>query len=110
MSIKSLIMQTLSPLGVDVCFLERSDDGTFPFIVYNISEMPVCFSDDDEEAILYLVTINIFSRPDYNYESLKNQVIDSMKSAGFKKTGVPDAEYLELQDVYNQPIGFSYFN
>lgn len=109
MSVKAKVVETLSPLGVEVCFLERDDDGTFPFIVFNIAETPACFSDDNEEITLYMVTVNIFSKPDFNFENLKLQILDAMKNAGFRKTKVPNAEFMESENVYNQPIGFSYF-
>ena len=108
--IKSKIMETLSPLeGIDVCFLERDDDGVFPFIVYNVSEVPYSFSDDEEDITLYLVTINIFSKPDYNFEYLKLRIIELMKNNGFRKTEIPGAKFMEQENVYNQPMGFSYF-
>ena len=110
MSIKAKVMKTLSPLDVEVCFLEREDDGTFPFVVFNVSETPLYFSDDEEEVTFYMITINIFSKPEYNFESLKLEILKLMKDAGFRKTKVPNAEFLESENVYNQPMGFSYFS
>lgn len=109
MSVKAKIMQALSSLDVEVCYLERDDNGTFPFVVFNVSEKPIYFSDDEEEVTLYMVTINIFSKPDYNFESLKLEILKLMKEAGFRKTQIPNAEFLESENVYNQPMGFSYF-
>lgn len=109
MSVKSKIMDTLSPLPVDVCFLEREDDGTFPFIVWNFSEHPLMYSDDEEDVVLYLITVNIFSKPDYNFEALKLQIKDLMEDAGFRRTKFPQAEYHEKENVYNQPMGFMYY-
>ena len=103
-------MKTLSPLDVEVCFLEREDDGTFPFVVFNVSETPLYFSDDEEEVTFYMITINIFSKPEYNFESLKLEILKLMKDAGFRKTKIPNAEFLESENVYNQPMGFSYFS
>jgi len=110
MDVKSKVMNALSSLeGIDVCFLERSDDGTFPFIVYNVDEVPLYYSDDEEEMTLYLITINIFSKPDYNFENLKTKIVKLMKENGFKKTKIPAAEFMEQENVYNQPMGFSIF-
>lgn len=110
MSVKAKVMKALSSLkDIDVCFLERDDDGTFPFVVFNISEVPFSFSDDEEDMTLYLITVNIFSKPDYNFESLKIKIIELMKNAGFRKTKIPNAEFLEQENIYNQPMGFSYF-
>lgn len=109
MSVKSKVVKALSTLDVDVCFLERDDDGTFPFVVFNISEVPVSYADDEEDMTLFLVTINIFSRPEYNFETLKIKILELMKAAGFRKTKIPNAEFMEEEMIYNQPMGFSYF-
>lgn len=106
MSVKARVIKALSDLGVEVCFLEREDDGNFPFVVYNISESPLYFSDDEEEMTIYMVTINIFSKPNFNYEALKKEILVKMKEAGFRKTKIPDAEFMESENVYNQPMGF----
>lgn len=109
MSVKKLIMDTLTPLGVPVEFLTREDDGTFPFLVFNVTETPVDFSDDEEEGTLYLVSINIFSKPDYNFEVLKLEIIKAMKAAGFIKKIIPATELMEKEQVYNQPMAFVYY-
>lgn len=108
-SIKKRIMEALTPLGVPVEFLTRESDGTFPFIVFNVTETPVDFADDEEVATLYLVSVNIFSLPEYNFEALKLQIIESMKNAGFKKQLIPPCEFIEKEKVYNQPMAFTYY-
>lgn len=106
MSVKADVVEALSSLDVDVCFLERSDDGEFPFVVFNVSESPLAYADDEEDLTLFMVTINIFSKPDYNFESLKLKILQLMKNHGFTKTQIPNAEFLEAENVYNQPMGF----
>lgn len=109
MSVKAKIMKTLAPLELDVCYLERDNDGTFPFVVFNVAEIPLEYADDEEEVTMYMVTINIFSKPEYNFESVKLQILSLMKNAGFRKTQIPNAEFLEGEKVYNQPMGFVYY-
>lgn len=109
MDIKEKIMKTLTPVCPDVTFLSRVDDGTFPFLVFNVTETPVNYEDDEDNATLYLVAVNIYSKPDYNFESLKLGIINAMKDAGFKKQIVPSAEFLEKEMVYNQPLAFSIY-
>lgn len=109
MSIKAKVVDALKSIDSEVYFLEKTDDGVFPFVVFNIAETPATFADDEEDITMYMVTINIFSKPDYNFESLKLQILSLMKDAGFKKTRIPNAEFLETENVYNQPMGFSYF-
>lgn len=109
MSVKQKVNDVLNELDVESYFLEKDDNGVFPFVVFNISEKPLYFSDDEEEVTIYMITINIFSKPDYNFESLKMQIIQKMLDAGFRKTQIPNTEFFEAENVYNQPMGFSYF-
>lgn len=109
MSIKARIMQALKDVGYSVSYLQKSDDGEFPFVVFNVGETPKDFSDDEEDSVVYLVTINIFSRPDFNYEGLKKDIVKKMKENGFKKGPIPNAVFLESENVYNQPMGFLYY-
>ena len=109
MGIKEKVMTTLLQVTQDVTFLSRDDDGTFPFVVFNITEVPVNFEDDDDAATLFLVAVNIFSKPEYNFESMKIDIIKAMKDAGFKKQQIPPAEFLEKENVYNQPLAFSIY-
>lgn len=108
MSIKKRVISALSPLGVPVAFLSRKDDGKFPFIVFNVSETPYDFSDDEEEGTLYMVSVNIFSKPDYNFEKLKKDIIKSMVDNGFVKGAIASTELIENDGdgIFNQPLGF----
>lgn len=110
-SIKQRITTALSVLNVPYAFLSRKDDGKFPFIVFNVSETPYDFSDDEEEGTLYMVSINIFSKPDYNFEKLKKDVIEIMIDNGFKKGSIPSTEFIENDGdgIFNQPLGFVYY-
>lgn len=111
MSIKERIMTALSVLNVPVSFLSRKEDGKFPFVVFNVSETPYDFSDDEIEGTLYMITINIFSKPDYNFEKLKKHIIEVMVDNGFKKGAVPSTEFIENDGdgIFNQPLGFVYY-
>lgn len=111
MSIKQRIMTALTPLGVPVAFLSRKDDGKFPFIVFNVSETPLDFSDDEEEGMLYMIAINIFSKPDYNFEKLKKDIIEIMVDDGFKKGVIASTEFIENDGdgLFNQPMAFAYY-
>lgn len=111
MSIKKKITTTLSVLGVPYAFLSRKDDGKFPFIVFNVSETPYDFSDDEEEGTLYMISINIFSKPDYNFEKLKKDIIEVMVDNGFVKGSIPNTEFIENDGdgIFNQPLGFVYY-
>lgn len=109
MSIKKRIMDALKPLNVPVEFLSREDDGIFPFIVFNVSETPCDFEDDEETGILYMVSVNIYSKADYNFEKLKLDIVKQMKEHGFKKNQIPATEWLDNEQLYNQPMAFVYY-
>lgn len=109
MDIKEKVMSVLQPICSEVNFLSREDDGIFPFLVFNVTETPVDYADDEDDATLYLVAVNIFSKPDYNFESMKLDIIEEMKNAGFKKQIIPPAIFMEKEDVYNQALAFSIY-
>ncbi|HAU85083.1 MAG TPA: hypothetical protein DCW90_06170 [Lachnospiraceae bacterium] len=109
MSVKRKVMEALLPLGVPVEFLTREDDGKFPFIVFNVSETPYDFADDEEEGTLSMISVNLFSKPEYNFENLKKEIIKAMKENGFIKNQIPATEWLEKEKVFNQPMAFVYY-
>lgn len=106
MNIKQKICSVLSKTGLPYAFVQKGE-GTFPFIVYNVSEDGEDFGDDKEAATSFDITINIFSKGDF--EDIKNLVIKDMLAEGFTKTSVPKCHFLEDVSVYNQPIFFNYY-
>lgn len=109
MDIKEKVMSILQPICKDVSFLSREADNVFPFLVFNVTETPMDYADDTDNATLFLVAINIFSKPDYNFEAMKLNIIEQMVKAGFKKQIIPPAQFMEKEDVYNQPLAFSIY-
>lgn len=105
--IQKYITETLSDLDCPVSFVARGET-RLPMVVFNYSEFPVEYWDDVEKVTKYQISINLFSRD--NYIKLKNQILEKMTKAGFRKSEIPVAIYMEDTSVYNQPMFFDYYN
>lgn len=103
--IQKYIEETLKDIGVPVSYVARKEYAP-PLVVFNFSEIPAIFWEDDEAVTKYTISINIFSKG--NFITLKNVILKKMKQAGFIKDEIPVAIYLEDIGVYNQPMFFSF--
>lgn len=98
---------TLKPLDIPVYFMSKKEVAP-PLVVFSINgERGNKFWDDDEQEIVYKVTVNIFARS--NFIKYKNQILKLMKQAGYLRVDIPACIYLEDIDLYNQPINFKYY-
>lgn len=108
--IKSLIVGTLQPLGLPVSFGTAKDVGKYPFLVFNVTEVPCDFSDDEEEAILYMVALSVYCKAGIDFTDIQSEIIAMMKESGFKKEAIPPVQFIETENIYNQPLAFIYYN
>lgn len=105
--INEFLLKTLEPLGIPVYFTARKK-ANLPVIVYNITgENGYEFWEDQETITRYKVCINIFSKG--NYIEIKNNIKKLMLNAGFKKTDIPECQYDEDIELYNQPMFFVFY-
>lgn len=106
-NINELILDTLKPLNVPVYFNARKEE-SLPIVLFNVTgQRGYDFWDDEEQVVVYKVSINIFSKG--NFVGIKNEILKLMKQAGFIRTDVPSCLYEEDIEVYNQPIFFNYY-
>lgn len=98
-------LKDLENMNVPVSFVAR-DETELPLVVFNFSEVPALYCDDEEFVTSYKISVNIYSKG--NYLSIKNLIHKKMLEAGFLKDEYPVAIYLEDIGVYNQPMFFSY--
>lgn len=104
--INKLIVETLKPIGLPVYFAARGDVKP-PLIMFNVtSERGKMYWDDEETATQYKVTINIFSRE--NLIPYKKEVLKRMKESGFIRTEIPECDYQEDVELFNQPMFFCF--
>lgn len=105
-NIKEKVVGVLKQVNVPFAFAQKRES-TLPFILFNISEEKgKYFGDDEELAIQFEITINIFSRGDY--EAIKNSITKKMLAEGFNRTNIPACQFIEEASVYNQPMYFNY--
>lgn len=102
-----LIIQTLSPLGLPIFFMEQGENNSYPQIVFNVRENSWIFSDDKEEGKYYDINMSILSKGDYF--TIKEEIENLMVTAGFKKGKGLYPEFVKTLDCYVVPLQFSYF-
>lgn len=104
--IQEFVFETLKPLDIPVFFTARKES-KLPLVVFNITgETGYEYWDDEETTTKYRISINIFSKG--NYIKYKKQIKQLMKDAGFKRTDIPECQYQEDVEIFNQPMFFEY--
>ena len=104
-SIRDKVCEALNLIGVPYA-LAAKNEGDDVFIVYNTTDRPLFFSDDEEDVTQYKVTINIFSK--YDFTELEKKVKKIMIDSGFDKDYYPHCQYIDNMGIYNQPLYFKY--
>lgn len=106
MSINSLIINTLNPLGMPVAFLIYS--GTVrPYLVFNvIDERSHFLADNVEKATEYTVQVDVYHTG--NYTSQVDAVKQAMIAAGFSRLSEYDL-YEPDTAIYHKAIRFFYY-
>lgn len=104
-NIRDKVCEALDLVGVPYAFVSK-DEGDDTFIVYNTTEKPLYFSDDEEDTTVFKVTINIFSK--YDFTELEQKVKEIMIDSGFSKDYYPHCEFIDNMGIYNQPLYFNY--
>lgn len=102
-----LIIETLSPLGLPIFFIEQGENNSYPQIVFNIRENPWTFSDDKEEGIRYDINMSLLSKGDFL--ETKKQIENLMVEAGFIKGRNSYPEYVPSLECYAILLRFSYY-
>ncbi|MGG1916047.1 hypothetical protein ABFY54_29020 [Priestia megaterium] len=82
MSIKSTIIETLSPLA-PVAFHEYVGTETTYITFFEYNQYGSLFVDDDEKITIHSVQIDVFGKG--NIETLVTQVKDALKEKGFRR-------------------------
>jgi hypothetical protein len=110
MSLNSIIINALEPLGVLVRFQDLlKEDGTpntyITFFEYNQSGS--VYADDVEQETTHYIQVDIWSKGNYN--ELSDQVKQRLKEIGF--TRLTEAELFEKDTrIYHKVSRFSFSN
>lgn len=102
-----LIIDTLSPLGLPIFFIEQGENNSYPQIVFNVRENPWTFSDDKEEGTRYDINMSLLSKGDFL--ETKKQIENLMIKAGFVKGRPTYPEYVAPLECYTILLRFSYY-
>ncbi|SHH05900.1 hypothetical protein [Tepidibacter thalassicus] len=103
--INKLIIDTLQPLGIPVCFQKYNgnEDTYITFFCYN--EQGELFADDVEIQTMFYVQIDIWSKGNYN--DIAKQTRELLENVGFKRTSSIDL-YEKDTGVYHKSMRFFY--
>jgi hypothetical protein len=107
MSLNSMIIDVLSPIGVPVDFQKYiGEESTYiTFLLYD--ESGFLFADDTEQETAYYVQIDVWSKNDYT--DLVDQVKSILSNAGFAKTSAVDL-YEQDTKIYHKAMRFVYIS
>lgn len=109
-NINLLIMEALKPLDIPVSYASIRDTGVYPFVTFNVNEIPSDFADDDFHGYEYLIALSLYSKRGMDFTPYKSKIVKLLKDAGLKLQSIPSTQYLEGEEMFNQPFAFSYYN
>lgn len=104
MSLNSLIVDTLRPLGVPVSFLRYTGKKTTYITFFEFNQRSALSGDDAEKATAYSIQVDIWSQG--NYLNLVKQVKEAMTQAGFRRTFETEL-YEDESRYYHKVIRFA---
>ena len=105
MDMQKTLTQLLTQLDIPISFVARGET-KLPMVVFNYSEKPNNYEDDNIVSKKFVIRINLFSNT--NYIDLKNKIEEIMSNAGFGVIEIPQSIYLEDISVFNQPFVYEY--
>ncbi|MEH7249165.1 hypothetical protein V7114_20610 [Neobacillus niacini] len=105
MSMNSLIINTLKPLGVPVKLLKHKGPEPTYISFFEYNQNGALHGDDQELKSGHYFQVDIFSKSDYT--DLVQQVKDKLKAIGFTRTF--ETEFYEKDtDFYHKVIRFNF--
>lgn len=105
MSLNSLIINTLKPLGVPVAFQTYSGNESTYITFFEYNQRGALHAEDEEKRIAHSIQVDICSTGDYM--NLAKQVKDKLLSIGF--TRIMETEFYEPDiKLYQKVIRFNY--
>lgn len=105
MNLNSLIMSTLTPIGVPVTFQTYTGAATTYITFFEYNQQGALFADDTEQETRYSVQIDVWSKG--NYKNLVEQVRALMTSTGFIRNSEAEL-YEDDTKVFHKVFRFYY--
>lgn len=104
------IRRALDVVGLPNYFVTRGSNNT-ECIVYNYTSTPCYYADNTLKGTEYTILLNIYTKD--KVEAYKKQVLEAMRSSGFKGGNVgatvPEYNMNETDFFYNTAITFKGF-
>lgn len=99
-----LIAQALSGLGIPTYFITRGS--SIECIVYNYISTPRNYADNTLKGTSYTILLNVYSKT--NIETIKKNVLQAMRNAGFKGGQIQNTLIEDSSiGLFNTPIRFN---
>lgn len=105
MSLNSLIINTLQPLGVPVSLHTYSGKETTYIAFFEFNQMGKLYADDSEVKTSYSVQVDICSKSDYT--ALVEQVKNTLINIGFTRTMETEI-YENATETYRKVLRFNF--
>ena len=105
MNINKLIIDTLKPLKVPVCFHKYTGKETTYIIFHEYFQKGEKYSEDNEEMTGHYLQINVFSKANYN--NIVEEVKTLLSNIGFTRQTEYEL-YENDTEFYNKIIRFYY--
>ncbi|WP_373898826.1 hypothetical protein ACER0A_004810 [Haloimpatiens sp. FM7315] len=103
--INKLIINTLKPLNIPVCFQRYSGKGETYITFHEYFSGGEDYEDDEERLTSHYVQIDVWSKNDYT--GLVNEIKNLLNTVGFKRLNEADL-YEEDTKIYHKGIKFYY--
>lgn len=103
--INKLIINTLKPLNIPVCFQRYSGKSETYITFHEYLETGEEYEDDEESLTSHYIQIDVWSKSDYT--SLVKEVKNLLITAGFQRLNEADL-YEEDTKIYHKGLKFYY--
>ncbi|GAA0313804.1 hypothetical protein GCM10008967_00360 [Bacillus carboniphilus] len=105
MSLNSLILSTLQPLGIPVDFQTYEGESTTYITFFEYNQRSALNADDDEDITSHSIQLDVWSKGNYN--NIVQQTKQLLKGIGFRRTHETEF-YEEETKIYHKVLRFSY--
>jgi len=107
MSIYSVVMSTLKPLGIPTFPITKKGDVETYITFFQYDEAVALAADDEEKQTGYYIQVDFWTKDGLVYTDLSEKVKKMLIAAGFNKKGATDLYEADTQ-IYHKGLRFYY--
>lgn len=108
MSIYSVVMSTLKPLGIPTFPITKKGDHETYITFFLYDESAAFIADDKEQKTAYYVQVDVWTKDALVFTELYEKVRQTLIGAGFGKRGVSPDLYEDDTQIYHKGLRFYY--